>query len=112
MYVASLTSSDIEFGKKVAERLHQRGFEVKGVFWLYDDVADDRRLVIATDAVERLGPRRTYVQLGQLISDISGSAFQRMRIEAVARTLPCLKPCVPYSELQKPLKGPDFKIPW
>lgn len=84
MYVASLTSSDIEFGKQVATRLRETGFQVQAVLWLYDDGADDWRLVIATDAVDRLGPKRTYLELLRRIPDISASNFQRMRIEVVS----------------------------
>ena len=91
MSLANLTSADIDFGKRIAARLRESGFGVKAVLWLYDDTADDWRLVIATDAVDRLGPRRTYLELLRLIPDVSGSAFQRMRIEVVSPNTPLLE---------------------
>jgi hypothetical protein len=90
-YVASLTSADIEFGKQIAERLRERGFGVQGIFWLYDEINDDWRLVIATDAVDKLGPRGTYLQVTRHTSDIQGSDFQKMRIQVVSPQIPLIQ---------------------
>ena len=91
MYVATLTSLDIDFGKRVAQRLHGTGLGIKGIFWLYDDVTDDWRLVIAAEAVDRIGPRETYIQIAKLLLGVGSSDFQRMRIEAVSPKTPLLQ---------------------
>jgi len=82
--VATLIESDLNFGKKITERLRATKFPFKGVLWLYDEEADDWRLVVASDLVDTEGPRETYGKLGEAISSVGGSNFQRMRITVVS----------------------------
>jgi hypothetical protein len=83
-HVATLIESDLNFGKKITERLRATKFPFKGVLWLYDEEGDDWRLVVGSDLVDTEGPRETYLRLGKAISNVGGSAFQRMRITVVS----------------------------
>ncbi|MGC2744664.1 MAG: hypothetical protein WA672_15925 [Candidatus Angelobacter sp.] len=82
--VATLTESDLSFGKKITEQLKAAKFPFKGVLWLYDEEGDDWRLVVGSDLVDVKGPRETYLQLGKTISSVGGSDFQRLRITVVS----------------------------
>jgi hypothetical protein len=83
-HVATLTESDLNFGKKITEQLKITKFPFKGTLWLYDEGEDDWQLVIASDLVDAKGPRDTYLELGKAVSNISGSDFQRLRITVVS----------------------------
>jgi len=82
-YVTTLTEDDLDFGKRLTERLKAERFPFRGVFWLYDDETDDWQLVVATDLVEKEGPRKTYLRLAKVTSSVAGSDFQLMRISAI-----------------------------
>jgi len=58
-YVATLTTSDLDFGKRVTDQLKTARFNVSGTFWLYDESADDWKLMIATSLVDQVGRRET-----------------------------------------------------
>lgn len=90
-YISTLTDSDIQFGKAVAERLHGKGFDVKGVFWLYDQTSDDWQLIVATPTIEKLGSRGTYLQIFKQIADLTPSEFQKMRLVIVSPEVPLLR---------------------
>jgi hypothetical protein len=82
--VATLIESDLNFGKKITEQLKATKFPFNGVLWLYDEEADDWRLVIASDLVDTEGARETYGKLGEAISNVGGSNFQRVRVTVVS----------------------------
>ena len=81
---ATLIESDLSFGKKITERLRATRFPFKGVLWLYNEEGDDWRLVVASDLVDTEGARETYRMLGEVISSVGGSNFQRMRLTVVS----------------------------
>src|SRR5215467_4274748 len=83
-HVATLTESDLSFGKKISEQLKRAQFPFKGALWLYDEQADDWRLIVGSDLVDSEGPRSTYLKLASAISNVSGSDFQKMRITVVS----------------------------
>lgn len=83
-HVATLMESDLNFGRKITDQLKATKFPFKGVLWLYDEDGDDWRLVVGSDLVDTEGPRETYRKLGEAISSVGGSAFQRMRITVVS----------------------------
>lgn len=83
-HVATLTESDLIFGKKITDQLRVAKFPFKGTLWLYDEEGDDWQLIIASDLVDAKGPRDTYLELAKAISDIGGSDFQRLRITVVS----------------------------
>ena len=88
-YVATLTSSDLEFGKQVTEQLKAASFPFRGTFWLYDEAADDWTLMIATDLIEKVGRKETYLQLGETIRSVrQTAAFQSLRISVISPTDP------------------------
>jgi len=83
-HVATLTESDLSFGKKITEQLKIAKFPFKGTLWLYDEEADDWQLIVASDLVDAKGPRDTYLELAKAIANVSGSDFQRLRITVVS----------------------------
>jgi hypothetical protein len=87
-HVATLTESDIKFGKTVTEQLKTAKFPFNGTYWLYDEEADDWQFVVATGLVDKKGPRETYLELAKSISDVNGSDFQRLRITAISPRIP------------------------
>jgi len=83
-HVATLTESDLSFGKKITEQLKAVKFPFVGALWLYDEEADDWQLIVGSDLVDEKGPRDTYLELAKAISNVSGSDFQRLRITVVS----------------------------
>jgi hypothetical protein len=83
-HVATLTESDLSFGKQITEQLKAAKFPFKGTLWLYDEEGDDWQLIIGSDLVDTKGPRDTYLELAKAISSIGGSDFQRLRITVVS----------------------------
>lgn len=89
--VASLTSADIDFGKRVTEQLKTAKFPLSGTFWLYDEDSDDWRFVIATELVDKEGSRSAYLSLLKGIAGSEGSDFQRLRITLISPQSPMYK---------------------
>jgi hypothetical protein len=87
-HVAALTESDLNFGKKITDQLKVAKFPFKGTLWLYDEEGDDWQLIIASDLVDKKGPRDTYLELAKAISNTGGSDFQRLRITVVSPKMP------------------------
>ena len=83
-HVATLTESDLSFGKKITQQLKATKFPFKGTLWLYDEDADDWRLIIGSELVDTKGPQEAYLELGKMISSVGGSDFQRLRITVVS----------------------------
>jgi hypothetical protein len=84
-YVTTLTTSDLEFGKRITEQLKAANFPFRGVFWLYDEAADSWNLMIATDLVDKVGRKETYLRLGDAIKNVSNSvAFQSFPISVTS----------------------------
>lgn len=83
-HVATLTESDLSFGKKITEQLKTAKFPFKGTLWLYDEESDDWQLIVASNLVDTKGPRDTYLELAKAIANVSGSDFQRLRITVVS----------------------------
>lgn len=83
-YVATLNESDLKFGKQVAEQLKAAAFPFDGVFWLFDEAADDWRLVIVTRLVDQEGRRETYLRLGHVVSGLSRSETQSLSITVMS----------------------------
>jgi hypothetical protein len=68
---------------------------LNGCFWLFDDNASHWQLMIATDLVDKIGPRDTYLRLATDISKVAGSDFQRLRLTVISPEEPI------YKELRK-----------
>ncbi len=83
-YVATLTPSDLDYGKRVAQHLKSSGFPFKGIFWLYDESADDWQLIIATGLVDQIGRRDTYLRLGDIIDHVPQSDLHRFKITVMS----------------------------
>lgn len=83
-YVATLNETDLDFGKQVTAQLKQNGFPFDGAFWLYDDEADDWRLVIVTELVDQIGRQQTYLRLGSIISSVQRSPLQVLNVTVMS----------------------------
>lgn len=67
MATTTLVGDLIASGRKVVTRLEAAGTDVDTALWLQDDDSDDWRLVIASDYVDRHGPRHVYELLGGIL---------------------------------------------
>lgn len=83
-YVTTLTESDLDFGLRITKQLQTANFPFSGSFWLFDDNASDWQLIVATELVDKIGPRGTYLQLGEAISNVGGTDFQRLRLTVMS----------------------------
>lgn len=82
-YVVALTSEDLEFGKRLTDALNKARFPFRGIFWLYDESADDWRLVVATDLVSKEGPRKTYLRLAEITSKLPAADYQLLKLSLI-----------------------------
>ena len=87
-YAATLISSDLDYGKQVTEHLKASGFPFKGSFWLYDESADDWRLVVVTELVDQVGRRDTYLRLGPIVDRVPGSDLHLFKITVMSPETP------------------------
>lgn len=90
-YVTTLTSTDLEFGKKLTQELREGKFPYRGVFWLYDDESADWQLVVVTSLVDDNGRRDTYLALGKFTSRIPGDDLRQIRVTVMSPETPLYK---------------------
>lgn len=85
-----LTDADIEFGRKLWDQLttQNSSFPVQGMFWLLEG---EWHLVIATTAVDEVGPRGAYEKLEKMIPFDPTTASQHLRIDLVSPGNPLYK---------------------
>ncbi|AYQ31650.1 hypothetical protein [Runella sp. SP2] len=69
MVRTTLVESDIERSKRIIKRLDNSGLKFPIVFWMYDDDADNWKLVLSRDDINKLGKRHYYKQLIDIISN-------------------------------------------
>lgn len=67
--LVTLSSVDIEEGKKLLRKLDQSGLPVVGAFWYYMEGPETYRLVIVTPYYEKHGPKKTYEKIQEAIRD-------------------------------------------
>lgn len=83
-YVATLTPSDIEFGKRVTEALDKAKFPFNGTLWLYDESAEDWEFVVVTPLVDEEGRRESYLKLSKTVSAVAASDTQLLRLTVMS----------------------------
>jgi hypothetical protein len=84
-YVETLDGLDIEFGRKLWQRLrNSEDFPIEGAFWLLEPEAGAWLLVIASPKVDILGPRDTYRELAALTDDIPENSRQLFKIKLIS----------------------------
>ncbi len=83
-YAVTLSPSDLEFGRQLTAELKKRGFSYRGVLWLFDEASDDWQLVVATEMVDGLGPRNTYLALSKITKSMQTSDFQLLRLSVMS----------------------------
>ena len=60
---AILVGPDIDAGKRLLQALDAAKFRVDAAFWFYREASEDWRLYIATPLVKKLGPRKAYTEV-------------------------------------------------
>ena len=89
MYVVHISPQDIDFGKKLWEKLRKSAsFPFEGLLWLFQPELNEWRLVIATPMVDEVGPRKAYGKLWQITQDIPANTDQTLRVTLVSPNLP------------------------
>jgi hypothetical protein len=77
-----LTDADVEFGKRLWRNLNtSQQFPARGMFWLLEG---EWHLVIASEIVNKLGPRDAYRKLAEIVPPAPSDAAQLLRIELVS----------------------------
>ena len=79
---AVLTDEDVEFGKKLWHELavsHQ--FPVRGMLWLLEG---EWHLVIASEIVDKIGPRDAYRKMAEIAPPTPSDSDQLLRIELIS----------------------------
>ncbi len=89
MYAEALTAPDIEFGKELWGVLRGgKTFPVNGALWLFQSESSEWHLLIATQRVDEVGPRKAYEELAEVTKRIPADSAQLLRIELISPRLP------------------------
>jgi hypothetical protein len=82
-----LTDEDVEFGKKLWHQLGTKDspFPVKGMFWL---LKGDWHLVIASERVDKMGPRDAYRELDKTVHPGREESSKLSKIEMISPRSP------------------------
>jgi hypothetical protein len=82
-----LTDEDVAFGKKLWRELGTKDspFPVKGMFWLLEG---EWHLVIASDVVEKQGPRDAYRELDRVVRVSPADSSQISKIDLISPRSP------------------------
>lgn len=84
MYVPTLTGEDVEFGKQLTRALRESKFPYLGTLWLYDEPANEWHFTVATELVDKLGPRNTYSKLSDITRRLSATDDQLLKISVIS----------------------------
>jgi hypothetical protein len=89
VYVETLTGTDIEFGKALWQTLRKnKKFPAKGALWLFQSASGEWHLLIATQRVDEVGPRKAYAELANITRGIAADSTQLLRIELISPMVP------------------------
>lgn len=81
MATTTLVNDLIAAGRQVITRLEQAGIDIDTALWLQDEDSGDWRLVVASEYVDRHGPRPVYERLVELHAI---SNFDGLRIDDIS----------------------------
>jgi hypothetical protein len=77
-----LTDADVEFGKRLWHELDaSRQFPVRGMLWLLES---EWRLVIASEIVDKMGPRDAYRKLAEIVPPDPVDSAQLLKVELIS----------------------------
>jgi hypothetical protein len=84
---AGLTESDLEFGRRLWRELAaaDSSFPIRGMFWLLEG---DWHLVIASERVDKLGPRDAYRELDNVKQFGALESAQLSKIDLISPKSP------------------------
>lgn len=94
MASATVVVFPMEEGRKLLEALTET-MEIKAAFWLYFEEADEWRLVLAVPEVTKVGPRKVYERISEVLTahpEISG--IRLADIAALSPTDPIVRPVI------------------
>jgi hypothetical protein len=81
-----LTDADVEFGKKLCHELDtSRQFPVRGMLWLLEG---EWHLVIASEIVDKVGPRDAYRKLAEIVPPDPIDSAQLLKAELISPKTP------------------------
>lgn len=81
MATTALVNDLIAAGREVIRRLEQAGIDIDTALWLQDEDSGDWRLVVASEYVDRHGPRHVYELLAE---NLGTSALPDLRIDDIS----------------------------
>lgn len=88
-YVETLTGADIEFGKVLWRALRgNKKFPANGALWLFQLASGEWHLMIASQRVDEVGPRKAYEELANVTREIPSDTTQLLRVELISPKLP------------------------
>jgi hypothetical protein len=68
MVRTTLVESEIENGKRIINRLDEAHLNFPVIFWMYDEDADNWKLVFSREDINKLGKRYFYQKLIEVLS--------------------------------------------
>lgn len=82
-----LTDVDVEFGRKLWHELGAKGspFPIRGMFWL---LGGEWHLVIASEIVDKLGPRDAYRELDKVVQVAPSESAELSKIDLISPRSP------------------------
>ena len=85
--VTGLTTEDLAFGKRLWIELGTKDspFPVKGMFWLLEG---EWHLVVASERVDKLGPRDAYRELDRVVEFAPAESSQLSKIDLISPRSP------------------------
>jgi hypothetical protein len=85
--MTELTEEDVAFGKKLWHKLRTNDspFPVRGMFWLLEG---EWHLVIASERVDKLGPRDAYPELDKALSGAPAESSKLSKVNLISPRSP------------------------
>jgi hypothetical protein len=106
MYKTVLVNSDVENGRRIVERLEEKGWQITAAFWFHPEEEDRWQLIIVSPDVSDKGPRQLYTTLWKLLDDFSNDPQNPFKFP-----LDDIKVIGPYSLLYKMVKERSGAVP-
>lgn len=82
----ALVEIDINEGKMLIEKLDSTEFLVRAALWLYFSEPDEWRFVIASDYIDKEGPKKAYSYIQSLLENMRFSRLSLQNISVLSTT--------------------------
>lgn len=88
----TLVGPDVEAGKLITKALDDSAIPLNAALWFYDEDASEWRLILATSAVDAVGPQKTYGMIQKVMKKLGDQIDLPLRkISAVSPTAPLIR---------------------